>query len=731
LARRRLAALSLAFATATGLLAGVAPSPASAAGQGCANGLPLTCTNKWIRTLPGAPIKESSPVVSRLDGRNDILVGAFDGNLYAVHGNDGTNVGGFPKQLGHPIDATASTGDAFHTGGNQIFIGSGVPGAAAGDFFAINPDGSTRWSFHPSDNDFPNLAMFSSPALGDVNGDGTADVSAFALGLKGWSFSADGALNGGWPFYQDDTVFSSPALYDIDGDGKSDYVVGGDSTAGGPVDHRGGFLRVLRGDGSLIWQFPVDEMVRSSPVVADIDGDGQPEIIFGTGDYWVRQPGGAHDSTKLFVLDRNGHLKWSRDLGGYTSGSPAVADVNHDGKLDVVMGTWGDSTTRKLWVFNGDGSANPAFAPRDDEFGPILGQPVTADFNGDGFQDILVMTGGGGIAFSGANGSTLFKLPSGVSYLNSAWVGDVDGNGKLDVVAAGTSGNDGVIADYEFNAPATLGTTSWSQFRGDPRLTGSKYYSTLSSDFCNGTPDGYYMAARDGGVFSYCNAPFFGSMGGQPIAAPVVGMSTTPSRNGYWEVGADGGTYAFGGAGFHGSASAYHPASAIVAIASTPSGNGYWEVSAQGAVYSFGDAPFKGSVTGGLNSPIVGIAAAPDGNGYWLAAKDGGVFAFGSAGFKGSMGGQHLNQPIVGIESTGDGGYWMVASDGGIFAFGAPFYGSTGGQRLNQPIVGMRRSASGGYRLVAADGGIFAYNSSFLGSTGSIRLNQPIVAMGS
>ena len=134
---------------------------------------------------------------------------------------------------------------------------------------------------------------------------------------------------------------------------------------------------------------------------------------------------------------------------------------------------------------------------------------------------------------------------------------------------------------------------------------------------------GYWMAASDGGVFAY-DAPFFGSMGGKPLNAPIVGIAADPESGGYWEVASDGGLFAF-------------------------------------------NAPFFGS-TGGehLNKPVVGMVATPDGGGYWEVASDGGIFSFGDAAFHGSMGGQPLTAPVVGIASSPDGlGYLEVASDGG------------------------------------------------------------------
>ena len=247
---------------------------------------------------------------------------------------------------------------------------------------------------------------------------------------------------------------------------------------------------------------------------------------------------------------------------------------------------------------------------------------------------------------------------------------------------------------------------------------------------------GYSFVASDGGVFDYGSAGFFGSMGGQPLNQPVVGMATTPTTNGYWEVASDGGIFAFGDAGFFGSMGGQPLNRPIVGIASTPDGKGYWEVASDGGIFAFGNAGFFGSMGGQpLNRPVVGIAAAPGGKGYWEVASDGGIFAFGDAGFFGSMGGQPLNKPVVGIAANPNGGgYWMVASDGGIFDFGAAgFFGSAGSIALNRPVVGMSPTPDGGgYWLVASDGGIFSYgDAQFFGSTGSLHLNAPIVGMSS
>ncbi len=203
---------------------------------------------------------------------------------------------------------------------------------------------------------------------------------------------------------------------------------------------------------------------------------------------------------------------------------------------------------------------------------------------------------------------------------------------------------------------------------------------------------GYRLVARDGGIFAFGGAGFFGSTGAIKLAQPMVGMANTPSNLGYWTVAADGGVFAFGDAKFRGSTGAIRLAQPVVGMAPTPSGNGYWLVAKDGGIFAFGDARFFGS-TGAtrLAQPIVGMASTPSGKGYWLVAADGGVFAFGDAAFKGSTGAIKLVQPVVGMDATSSGnGYLLTASDGGVFAFGdARFAGSTGGIKLNQPVVAL------------------------------------------
>jgi hypothetical protein len=244
-------------------------------------------------------------------------------------------------------------------------------------------------------------------------------------------------------------------------------------------------------------------------------------------------------------------------------------------------------------------------------------------------------------------------------------------------------------------------------------------------------PNGYRLAAGDGGVFDY-GVQYGGSLAGLHLNAPIVGLANESGPDGYLLVGSDGGVYALGGAQFYGSLGSQTVASPIVGIATTPDDGGYWLVSRSGTTYNFGDAPALGPISG-LNAPIVGIATDASGMGAWLVGSDGGVFALGNAVFEGSLGAVHLNAPIVGIAPSPAGsGYVLAAADGGAFAFPSGlFHGSAANVHLAAPIVGIAETNSGsGYWLVGADGGVFNYGDApYLGSMGGTRLNAPMVGI--
>jgi SpoIID/LytB domain protein len=219
----------------------------------------------------------------------------------------------------------------------------------------------------------------------------------------------------------------------------------------------------------------------------------------------------------------------------------------------------------------------------------------------------------------------------------------------------------------------------------------------------------YHVVGADGGVFGFGGATYAGSLPEYGIRTTVTGMAEGPG--GYWLLGHDGGVFSFG-VPFHGSMGGQQLNQPVVGMAATVPGGGYWLVASDGGVFSFGDATFYGS-TGAiaLNQPMVGMGPTPSGAGYWLVARDGGVFSYGDATFYGSTGAMTLNQPVVAMAAHPSGnGYWLLAADGGLFAFGVDFYGSLPGAGVLERAVGMAVSESGnGYLILTAEGNVYGF----------------------
>jgi hypothetical protein len=115
---------------------------------------------------------------------------------------------------------------------------------------------------------------------------------------------------------------------------------------------------------------------------------------------------------------------------------------------------------------------------------------------------------------------------------------------------------------------------------------------------------GYSMGASAGGVFTFGDARFHGSMGNRRLAAPVRTLTPDPDGVGYWLVGSDGAVYSFRAA-FYGSMGGKRLNKPIVGMVSF--GSGYLMVAADGGIFNFSRKPFYGSL--GSRPPAIGIVS--------------------------------------------------------------------------------------------------------------------------
>lgn len=384
-------------------------------------------------------------------------------------------------------------------------------------------------------------------------------------------------------------------------------------------------------------------------------------------------------STTLTVGNHTVVADYSGDTNFTTSSGTQQQVVNNLG-TSLVLTASPDPTVA---------GATVVFTATVGPVAPATGTPTgLVQFSVDG------MAAGGAVALSGGVATTsIANLSVGSHAVRAVYAGD----GSF----AGASGS--LAGGETIEAPPTVVT----------RAAGA----------------GYWLFGRDGGVFTFGDAVFYGSTGSMVLNKPVIAMTSTPDGRGYWLFASDGGVFAFGDAGFFGSTASMRLNGAIVAMASTPDGRGYWLFASDGGVFAFGDAGFFGSsASAHLGAPVVAMAATPNGQGYWLVQSDGSVSAFGSAGYLGGLNGLGGGSPVVGMAITPSGrGYWLVTAAGGVHPFGdAGNFGSLGAHAST--VVGVAGSPDGqGYWLVTADGGVFSFgDAGFYGSMGGQRLNAPM-----
>ena len=694
--------------------------------------------------------RASSPAIADVDGNgiNDVVVGHQDGWVRVFKDGTKNQVPGWPQPAiirgPHPtaIESSPTVADLDNDGRNEIIMGTGSTFVAnqAGGIVVFNANGSTRcrwegadnmrvWGMGTSADGYPE-GVFSTPAVGDVDGDRMPDIV-----FGGWDAYIH-VLNRNCQetvprFFNDDTVWSSPALLDVDGDGRQEIFIGGDSHAGPSEYWEGGNFRALDyRDGRLVqlWKSRINEVIHSSPAIGDINGDGRLEVVHGAGDFFLGRYGSRTDSSKIFawhVNDGSPVPGWPRSTGGVTWGSPSLADVTGDGVVDVIA----TSRDHRIYAWRGNGSLIWSRDPvnQGEVSMKINASPVIADITGDGRVEVVIGTDWGMFVLDGPTGNRVgAPLYIGWSHETAAALGNFGPNGwKLITAGFDTPNRMTRFAAYNVTAPKT--TPEWPMWRKNARRlgTGPTDGEPLPAGYCakpsnpKAVPSslsarGYWVLGRDGGVFSF-NAPFYGSLPGLGISNTVVNMAATKSGNGYWMLGRDGGVFAFGDARFLGNTVGIPLKAPLIGLFPTPDGNGYWLLASDGGVFSFGSARFYGS-TGGLrlNAPIVGMAVTPTGGGYWLLGRDGGVFSFGNAPFYGSTGGMRLASPVMSMSPSPLGGYWLVASDGGVFAFGPGivYAGSLPGTGLcSWPRAAQLRGSNTGkgYWIVGTEGSVFAF----------------------
>jgi hypothetical protein len=277
----------------------------------------------------------------------------------------------------------------------------------------------------------------------DLNGDGQTEIIVTSFSHQVTAFHLDGSVM--WRFEANDTIISGAVVGDIDRDGRQEVVFGSDISYSPPFsNHNGGFINILDNNGIERYRYPVNEVVWSSPVLADLNGTGYLDIIVGTGNaFSVQNPSLLPYADQLYALDYRGNPLpgWPHATTSdftqqrQTYPSVAVADLLGDGHLEVIDVDRGGY----LHVIQANGQDLPGWAggipissgPRD-----TYASPIVADVNGDGRPDIIVSDGPSFRIFD-ASGRVLFApAPDGEVRQTAAAVGNMFGGANGLVLAS-------------------------------------------------------------------------------------------------------------------------------------------------------------------------------------------------------------------------------------------------------------------------------------------------------
>ena len=290
------------------------------------------------------------------------------------------------------------------------FNGDGLPDIVIG----INGYGPVLYLNNGTANPFqdvPGLFVSTPPAPGttgvgwggavmaDVNNDGHPDIAIAGFNTPNMIYLNDGtsnAFNGasGFAIGTQDTAYV-PALGDVNGDGFVDMVVANTNhvpsrlylTNGAPLTS-GGYSTV---------QVGTDLGYGQNAVIADVNGDGKPDIIL---TYTVAETL-ATDPSGVVIYFNNGssnpfaNVTPVRLLVGQSISAIAVADLNGDGKADLIVSAANNANaTSTLYVYLNTGSPSQPFdtpttlQPDQNLGGPCVGITV-GDVNGDGLPDLI------------------------------------------------------------------------------------------------------------------------------------------------------------------------------------------------------------------------------------------------------------------------------------------------------------------------------------------------------
>jgi len=310
--------------------------------------------------------------------------------------------------------------------------------------------------------------------VADLNGDGKPDLivgnatdrNQVGDGIVGVLLgNGDGTFQPVARYDSGGFGLSGAVLADVNGDRKLDIVV---ANCGGPVSCASATVGVLLGNGNGTFRTVSTYGTGgwgsfAYPVaIADVNNDGKPDIL--VGNQCPQQNGSCIGDATVGVLlgigDGTFHVSATFDVGSKYLSSIAVADLNRDGKFDLAVA--GDGTN--VLLGNGDGT----FQLPQTYAGGGCCQILVADLNLDGKPDLLNVNGtDGAVSVYLGKGDGTFQagrtLSLGGKLFSRVAIADVNKDGRPDLLSANwcsqkTCGSEEGTVSVLLNARATTNT---------------------------------------------------------------------------------------------------------------------------------------------------------------------------------------------------------------------------------------------------------------------------------
>ena len=302
----------------------------------------------------------SSAAAGDLDGDEDkeLVFGSLDGTLYALNKN-GTEYLNYAQP--DPIIGFPALNDLDNSGSLEIIFVAGNDTSAT--LYAINNAGDDVTGFPVT---IPERIV-TGPAVADIDGSGTADIVIVTLDSNVYAIDAYGSLKSGFPFLTSDGIQTSATLADLDGDQDLEIITG----------NEGGHVYVLHHDGSIMASFVTEHPIRGGISIADLDRNGQMELLFSGLDQYV------HAWDPIMDAEITG---WPVNIGSSSISEPIVVDLDNDLDLEVITAT----IEGTIYISHHDGSSYQNFPYISQD--SIHSTPAIGDLDNDGDYELIVGT---------------------------------------------------------------------------------------------------------------------------------------------------------------------------------------------------------------------------------------------------------------------------------------------------------------------------------------------------